>query len=83
MTINDTDRTSISARTSPFTKYRVLTKPLLLVAGAALIAGCTATGGSGSATSTTATGSGSGAAAPVARKILDAWLVPPPEDTAR
>ncbi|HOZ56959.1 MAG TPA: glycosyl hydrolase [Nakamurella multipartita] len=66
MTINDTDRTSISARTSPFTKYRVLTKPLLLVAGAALIAGCTATGGSGSATSTTATGSGSGAAATAA-----------------
>ena len=28
-------------------------------------------------------GSGSGAAAPVARRILDAWLVPPPEDTAR
>ncbi len=28
-------------------------------------------------------GSGSGAAAPVARKILDAWLVPPPEDTTR
>ena len=28
-------------------------------------------------------GSGSGAAAPVARKILDAWMVPPPEDTLR
>ncbi len=28
-------------------------------------------------------GSGSGAAAPVARRILDAWLVPPAEDTAR
>lgn len=28
-------------------------------------------------------GSGSRAAAPVARRILDAWLVPPPEDTAR
>lgn len=28
-------------------------------------------------------GSGSGAAAPVARRILDAWLVPPPEDTTR
>jgi len=28
-------------------------------------------------------GSGSGAAAPVARRILDAWLLPPPEDTAR
>jgi penicillin-binding protein 2 len=28
-------------------------------------------------------GSGSGAAAPVARRILDAWLVPPAEDTTR
>ena len=28
-------------------------------------------------------GSGSGAAAPVARRILDAWLLPPPEDTRR
>ncbi|GAB2498278.1 penicillin-binding protein 2 [Arenimonas alkanexedens] len=28
-------------------------------------------------------GSGSGAAAPVARRILDAWLVPPSEDTDR
>ncbi|MBP6596666.1 MAG: penicillin-binding protein 2 [Arenimonas sp.] len=28
-------------------------------------------------------GSGTRAAAPVARRILDAWLVPPPEDTAR
>jgi penicillin-binding protein 2 len=28
-------------------------------------------------------GSGSGAAAPVARRILDAWLVPPAEDTSR
>lgn len=28
-------------------------------------------------------GSGSGAAAPVARRILDAWLLPPPEDTTR
>ncbi len=28
-------------------------------------------------------GSGSGAAAPVVRRILDAWLLPPPEDTAR
>ncbi|WP_227978142.1 penicillin-binding protein 2 [Arenimonas daejeonensis] len=28
-------------------------------------------------------GSGSGAAAPVARRILDAWLLPPPEDTSR
>jgi penicillin-binding protein 2 len=28
-------------------------------------------------------GSGSGAAAPVARSIFDAWLVPPPEDTAK
>ena len=28
-------------------------------------------------------GSGSGAAAPVMRRILDAWLLPPPEDTAR
>lgn len=61
MTINDTDRTSISARSSVFTKYRVLTKPLLLVAGAALVAGCTATG-SGSGSSTTVTGTGSGAA---------------------
>ncbi len=28
-------------------------------------------------------GSGTRAAAPVARRILDAWLVPPPEDTVR
>lgn len=28
-------------------------------------------------------GSGSGAASPVARRILDAWLLPPPEDTIR
>lgn len=28
-------------------------------------------------------GSGSGAAAPVARRILDAWLLPPAEDTTR
>jgi endoglucanase Acf2 len=42
MTINDNARTAVSDRRS----FRAtLTKPLLLIAGAALVAGCTSTGG--------------------------------------
>jgi endo-1,3(4)-beta-glucanase len=43
MTINDNANTSVSSRSSYFSK---LSKPLLLIAGAALVAGCTATTGS-------------------------------------
>jgi endoglucanase Acf2 len=63
MTINDNDRIPISARKSPLKLHRTLVKPLLLVAGAALVAGCTtAGGGSGSAETASGAGSGSGAA---------------------
>lgn len=66
MTINRSDRTSISATGTSRTTRTVrsaLIKPILFVAGAALVAGCTATGGTETSTSsTTAAGGGSGAA---------------------
>lgn len=69
MTINRSDRTSISAPASTHSTRAARTvrsafvKPMLLVAGAALVAGCTATGGSDTSTSATTTGGGSTAAA--------------------
>jgi endo-1,3(4)-beta-glucanase len=44
MTINDTANTTVSARRS---LRSTLTKPLILIAGAALVAGCTSTTGTG------------------------------------
>ena len=61
MTINRSDRTSISATRTPRSAFL---KPILLVAGVALVAGCTATGGAESTVTTgpTGTAGGSGAA---------------------
>ena len=60
MTINRSDRTSISeARTSRSARSAFI-KPILLIAGAALVAGCTATGGGDTASTTGPTGSGGG-----------------------
>jgi endoglucanase Acf2 len=58
MTINDTDNTFVSNRR---TLRATLTKPLLLIAGAALVAGCTSTGNS--TPSSTNSGSATGGAA--------------------
>ncbi len=44
MTINETARTAVPERRS---RRITFTKPLLLIAGAALVAGCTSTGGAG------------------------------------
>ena len=58
MTINDTATSPVSERRSLLSK---LSKPLLLVTGAALIAGCTATGGTDGAPSGSSGGSAAGA----------------------
>ena len=70
MTINHTAKTPVSARRSV---RATLTKPLFLIAGAALVAGCTAPGGasSGSAGSTDASPAASSAAAAPADVAAD------------
>jgi endo-1,3(4)-beta-glucanase len=71
MTINERDRTSISAAATTTRRTRsALIKPILLVAGAALVAGCTATG----STESNSTGTGSAAATAAAAPDITADL---------
>ena len=80
MTINRNDRNSISAsrtarsaRTAR-TARSAFVKPILFVAGAALVAGCTATGGSQTGTTTTAAAGGSSTAAAASPADISADL---------
>jgi len=67
MTINENANTSVSSRKS---LRGALTKPLLLIAGAALVAGCTSNSATESTTGTTSSAQG-GAAASVAASPAD------------
>src|SRR6478672_6488195 len=66
MIINRNDRNSISATGTTRTARTAFIKPILFVAGAALVAGCTATGGSDTSTTTTTNAAAGGSAAAAA-----------------
>jgi len=68
MTINDTDNTFVSNRR---TLRATLTKPLLLIAGAALVAGCTSTGSTETSSSSGSSAAEGGAAVTAAASPAD------------